>query len=183
MKNFQQIVDSSDLGPLSEIKGLRRVLNRTGPGKMSMTADIAFQTAAAASRFRASFYDLSLKLLGTAVTDRLKVPHDALSIFTKSLAVIRLENGLPSHDAIAKDFQPFDHPEHIYRVLAVDRGCVLLFGGYHHFDTFVMSVTSARDSSAISGEQAAALIFKADDLYDALKKGLLSPQPAPEGRG
>ena len=57
---------------------------------------------------------------------------------------------------------------------AIDRDCPALFDGYYQLDTFVMAVTHARNTSLITGEQAKALISRADGLFENLKKGYLS---------
>ena len=171
MKNYRQ-ASNTDLVPFSSIKGLPRVQNRIG--EMSLKFHIAFQTKVAASRFRASFYDLSLKMRGAKTKGDEEVRRAALSAFSLGLDEIRREHGLESHDAMVRDLQPFDNPPCSYWVDAIDRGCPALFDGYYQLDTFVMAVTHARDTSLITGEQAKALIFRADGLFENLKKGYSS---------
>ena len=171
MKNYTKVI-GDDLKPFSNIKGLSRVQSKIG--RMSLQFHITFQTKAAASRFRASFYDLSLKILGAKAKGDEEVRLVALSTFSLGLDQIRREHGLESHDDLVRDLQPFDNPLCSYWVDASDRGCIDLFDGYYQLDTFFMAVTRARDTDLITGEQATAVISRADTLFDNLKKGYLS---------
>lgn len=174
MKNYRQIDTTADPSPYSQIQGLRRVTRGNESFKMAMTVDVAFQTAVAGSRFRANFYDLSLKIIGNKNSDRQQVLVAAVSSFALSLAEIRTARGFANHDDVASKLLPPINSSLTYRVRVVNIGCFRLFDGFHHFDTFAFTTTSARDSELISREEATALIADADTLFGELKRALLS---------
>ncbi len=151
--NVRAVAAESDLAPFSELKGIVRVENHSGVS-VQAAFDIAFQTARAASRFRGSFYDLSLKMVNARTKIDEELRYRALSAFCSGLDEILREEGLASHEATAKGLQPFEHPLFTYRVRVVERGCRRLFVGYFQLDTFVMAVSHARDTCAITTDQA-----------------------------
>lgn len=174
MKNYRQIDTKADPSPYSQIQGLRRVTQGNESFKMSITVDVSFQTAVAASRFRSNFYDLSLKIIGNKNSDRQQVLVAAVSTFAQSLVVIRTAKQLQSHAEIAGNLQPFINPQLTYRVRVVKSACFVLFDCFYQLDTFAFTVTSARDSGLISRQEATALIVDADTLFGELKRALLS---------
>lgn len=174
MKNYRQIDSKTATSPYSQIQGLQRVTRGNESFKMSMTVEVSFQTALAASRFRSNFYDLCLKITGNKNSDRQQVLAAAVLTFTQSLVVIRTAKRLPGHAEIAGNLQPFVNPRLTYRVRVVKSACFVLFDCFYHLDTFALSVTNARDTELISSEKATGLIADADTLFDELKRSLLS---------
>lgn len=182
MTFFLKTMASDDAGTetIDKLKGLNRIdYNQSKANRMQAVVDVAFQTAVAANDFNKSFYDLSLKLVAMGSDDRVKDPANMVStIFTKALGDVRQRHGFDSHDDMVKQLASLAHPLKVFRVYVIDKGCRHLLAAYHHLDTFVISVTKARDSTKISDEQAASLVEEARALFRSLKKGLKTPKPA-----
>ena len=175
MKNYRDVSGPTDNKLLTKTKGLSRISGYAGP---IADMDIAFQTDAAASRCNASFYDLSMKLVGVEKHGLDEVPSKAKSVLIESLDKVRVENHFASHAKIIDDLDPFNAPKKIYRLRALRGACIHLFEVYYHIDTFAMAVNSARDTEQITSEKAAALIFAADAIFRVFKRALLTPDRA-----
>ena len=174
MQNFKQI--DGDLASVvyDRIKGLSRALEGKSSTPVRLAVDVCFQTAVAASRFRANFYDLSLKLVGSGLDGQHQLPLDAMALFTQSLGELRHENQLAIHQEMAVSLRPFDTAKLQYRICVMHSGCIRLLEVFYQLDTFVMGVTAKRDAREISGEHASALITRVDALLDAMKIGFLT---------